>query len=94
MAEGKVTISRAGSTFTYPAGFMLVGAMNPCPCGYLGDPKRECPCTWLQIQRYRSKISGTLMDRIDIHMDVPPVPFKDLSFSEKGRAPRRFSIGS
>ena len=83
--DGHVTISRANSTVTYPANFMLVAAMNPCPCGFLGDPKRECNCTWLQIQRYRSKISGPLMDRIDIHMEVPPVHFKDLSSIEKGQ---------
>ena len=83
--EGHVTISRANSTVTYPANFMLVAAMNPCPCGFLGDPKRECVCTYLQIQRYRSKISGPLMDRIDIHMDVPPVRFKDLHSAENGQ---------
>jgi magnesium chelatase family protein len=79
MEEGQVTISRANSTVTYPANFMLVAAMNPCPCGFLGDPKRECSCTYLQIQRYRSKISGPLLDRIDIHMEVPPVQFRDLA---------------
>ena len=84
MEDGQVTITRANSTVTYPANFMLVAAMNPCPCGYLGDQKRECNCNYLQIQRYRSKISGPLMDRIDIHMDVPPVQFKDLSSTEKG----------
>jgi magnesium chelatase family protein len=83
--EGHVTISRANSTVTYPANFMLVAAMNPCPCGFLGDPKRECSCTFPQIQRYRSKISGPLMDRIDIHMDVPPVRFRELSSVEKGQ---------
>ncbi|MGD2124744.1 MAG: YifB family Mg chelatase-like AAA ATPase [Desulfobacteraceae bacterium] len=85
MEEGCVTISRANSTVTYPANFMLVAAMNPCPCGFLGDPKRECACTYLQIQRYRSKISGPLMDRIDIHMEVPPVHFKELKGMESGR---------
>ena len=77
--DGYVTIARANSTVTYPANFMLVAAMNPCPCGFLGDPKRECTCSFLQIQRYRSKISGPLMDRIDIHLEVPSVPYKDLS---------------
>ncbi|MBN2124450.1 MAG: ATP-binding protein, partial [Deltaproteobacteria bacterium] len=67
------------------ANFMLVAAMNPCPCGFLGDPKRECRCTWLQIHRYRGKISGPLMDRIDIHMEVPAVPFRDLASEEKGQ---------
>jgi magnesium chelatase family protein len=79
METGVVTIARATSTVTYPANFILVGAMNPCPCGYFGDPKRECTCSYREIQRYRSKISGPLMDRIDIHIDVPAVPFKDLT---------------
>jgi magnesium chelatase family protein len=74
----KVTISRAASTITYPSSFMLVSAMNPCPCGYFSDPKHECRCTFQQIHRYRSKISGPLMDRIDIHLEVPAVPYKDL----------------
>jgi len=84
MEDGHVTISRAISSVTYPANFMLVAAMNPCPCGFLGDPKRECNCTHVQIHRYRSRISGPLMDRIDIHMEVPPVHFKDLRSSETG----------
>jgi magnesium chelatase family protein len=84
MEEGCVTISRANSSVTYPANFMLVAAMNPCPCGFLGDPKRECTCSTLQVQRYRGKISGPLLDRIDIHLDVPPVPYRDLSVGENG----------
>lgn len=79
MEDLNVTISRASSTITYPAGFMLVAAMNPCPCGYFSDPKHECRCTYPQIHKYRSKISGPLMDRIDIHVEVPAVPYKDLS---------------
>jgi magnesium chelatase family protein len=86
LEDGQVTISRASSTVTYPASFMLVAAMNPCPCGFLGDPKRECICTFVQIQRYRSRISGPLMDRIDIHMDVPPVQFRDLSSPKDGQS--------
>jgi magnesium chelatase family protein len=74
----QVTISRAASSLTYPASFMLVAAMNPCPCGYLGDLKHECRCTYPQIHRYRSRISGPLLDRIDIHVEVPAVPYKDL----------------
>jgi magnesium chelatase family protein len=74
----KVTISRASTTLTYPASFMLVAAMNPCPCGYFSDPKHACRCTYQQIHRYRSKISGPLLDRIDIHVEVPAVPYKDL----------------
>ncbi len=74
----QVTISRAASTITYPSSFMLIAAMNPCPCGYLSDPKHECRCTYNQIYKYRSKISGPLLDRIDIHVEVPAVPYKDL----------------
>ena len=84
MEDGQVTISRANSTVAYPAEFMLVAAMNPCPCGFLGDPKRECICTTLQIQRYRAKISGPLLDRIDLHMEVPAVPYKDLAGISEG----------
>ncbi len=73
-----VTIARAASTLTYPSSFMLVAAMNPCPCGYLSDPKHECRCTHNQIHRYKSKISGPLLDRIDIHVEVPAVPHRDL----------------
>lgn len=74
----KVTISRASTTITYPSSFMLIAAMNPCPCGYLSDPKHECRCTAHQIHKYRSKISGPLMDRVDIHVEVPAVPYKEL----------------
>ena len=74
----KVTISRAAMSITYPANFMLITAMNPCPCGFLTDPKHACNCSHHQVHRYRSKISGPLLDRIDIHVDVPAVPYKDL----------------
>lgn len=74
----QVTISRAASTITYPSSFMLITAMNPCPCGYFSDPKHECRCSYQQIHRYRSKVSGPLMDRIDIHVEVPAVPYRDL----------------
>jgi len=86
METGIVTISRANSTVTYPANFILVGAMNPCPCGFFGDQKRECTCSYREIQRYRAKISGPLMDRIDIHIDVPSVPFKDLTGVGQGES--------
>ena len=79
MEDKSVTISRAATTITYPASFMLVAAMNPCPCGYFSDPKHECHCSPQQIQRYRSKISGPLMDRIDIHVEVPAVPYQHLA---------------
>jgi magnesium chelatase family protein len=85
METGTVTISRANSTVTYPANFLLVGAMNPCPCGFFGDPKRECTCSYREIRRYRTRISGPLMDRIDIHVDVPSVPFKDLTGVNQGQ---------
>lgn len=75
----KVTISRATMTLTYPASLMLVAAMNPCPCGYLTDTVHSCSCNTAQVQRYRSRISGPLLDRIDIHVEVPAVPYKDLS---------------
>ena len=74
----QVTIARAASTLTYPSSFMLIAAMNPCPCGYYTDPRHACRCTAHQIHRYRSKISGPLMDRIDIHVEVPAVLQKDL----------------
>lgn len=79
MEDGYVTIARALTSITYPARFMLVAAMNPCPCGYFSDPNHECTCTYTKIHRYRSKVSGPLMDRIDIHVDVPAVRYKDLA---------------
>jgi magnesium chelatase family protein len=82
MEDGHVTISRANASMTYPSAFMLVAAMNPCPCGFLGDPKRECTCALIHVQRYRSKISGPLLDRMDIHLEVPSVPYRDLEASE------------
>ncbi len=86
MENGFVTISRASSTVTYPASFILVGAMNPCPCGFYGDSKHECTCSYREIIRYRAKISGPLLDRIDIHIDVPSVPFKELTGDGEGRS--------
>ncbi len=84
LEDGHVTISRAAATLDFPSQFMLVAAMNPCPCGYAGDPKRECRCTSTKIQAYRNKISGPLLDRIDIHIDVPPVRYHDLSGLGRG----------
>ncbi len=86
LEDQQVTISRAVTTLTYPSSFMLVAAMNPCPCGYLSDPKHECRCTYPQIHRYRAKISGPLLDRIDIHVEVPAVPFRDLSTTVDGES--------
>jgi magnesium chelatase family protein len=79
MEDGYVTIARALTSITYPATIMLVAAMNPCPCGYFSDPNHECTCTFTKIHRYRSKISGPLMDRIDIHVEVPAVPYRELA---------------
>lgn len=79
-----VTIARATLTSTFPANFMLVAALNPCPCGYRGDPRRECHCSPMQIERYMSKISGPLLDRIDIHLEVPAVAFQELSSARPG----------
>jgi magnesium chelatase family protein len=79
LEDGRVTISRAAMSVTFPSRFMLAAAMNPCPCGFFNDPTRECKCTPAQIQRYISRISGPLLDRIDIHIDVPAVKFRDLS---------------
>ena len=76
--DRRVTISRAATSLTFPSSFMLVAAMNPCPCGYLTDSRHPCRCSSAQIQRYRSKISGPLLDRVDIHVEVPAVPWKDL----------------
>jgi magnesium chelatase family protein len=78
LEDGAVTISRAPVSVTFPSRFMLAAAMNPCPCGYFGDPTRECHCTPPMIQRYVSKISGPLLDRIDIHIEVPAVKYKEL----------------
>jgi magnesium chelatase family protein len=76
--DGAITIARANMTLTFPSSLMLICAMNPCKCGFLGDATRECRCTPGQIQQYLNKISGPLLDRIDIHVEVPAVPFKEL----------------
>ncbi len=84
LEDRKVTIARAALTVTYPADIMLVAAMNPCPCGYYGDSNHECRCTLPQIQRYRGKISGPLLDRIDIHIEVPAVAYRHLKNHQPG----------
>jgi len=84
LEDGKVCIARAGMKATYPSQFMLVAAMNPCPCGFLSDPNGKCTCTQPQIQKYRSKISGPLLDRIDIQIEVPKVEYKDLAAKTDG----------
>lgn len=84
LEEGQVTISRALASTTFPADFMLIAALNPCPCGYRSDPRRTCQCQPIQIERYMSKISGPLLDRIDIHIEVPAVDYKDLASETPG----------
>ncbi len=79
LEDGCVTISRAAGSLTFPADIMLVAAMNPCPCGFFGHPKRDCHCTQTQIERYRQRISGPLLDRIDIHIEAPPVEYDQLT---------------
>lgn len=84
LEDRKITIARANYTVEYPCSFMLVASMNPCPCGYYGDPTHHCVCTPGQILRYTSRISGPLMDRFDLHVEVPIVPFKDLTKMQPG----------
>ena len=79
LEDGRVAIARAAASYTYPANFMLVAAMNPCPCGFFGDPSRECRCSRQQIQNYISRISGPLLDRIDLQVEVPAVKYNDLA---------------
>ncbi|MEW6545077.1 MAG: YifB family Mg chelatase-like AAA ATPase [Nitrospirota bacterium] len=84
LEDGTMVLTRASGSLRYPARVMLVAAMNPCPCGYYGDTTRECRCTPHEIRKYRSRLSGPLLDRLDIHVEVPPVPVREL-----GRADRR-----
>lgn len=84
LEDSRVTVSRSKMSLEFPANFMLVAAMNPCPCGYYTDPNRKCTCTIPQIQKYMGKISGPLLDRIDIHIEVPAVKYKELSSETKG----------
>ncbi len=84
MEDARVTISRASLSLTYPARFLLVSAMNPCPCGYSTSPSHDCSCTPQQIQKYMARISGPLLDRIDIHIEVPAVKYRELSSDECG----------
>jgi magnesium chelatase family protein len=84
MEDYKVTISRSRMSLEFPANFMLVAAMNPCPCGFYTDPTKDCTCSQISIQKYMSKISGPMLDRIDIHIEVPPVKYQELSSERKG----------
>ncbi len=86
LEDGSVTIARSSMTLCFPASFMLVAAMNPCPCGYHGDTTRECRCTGGIIQRYLRKISGPLLDRIDLHIEVPAVPYREMRTREAGES--------
>ena len=88
LEDGQVTIARAAASVTFPCRFMLVAAMNPCPCGYYTDPHHECRCSPTQIQKYRNRISGPLLDRIDIHVEVPSVPYRELASLETGESSR------
>ncbi len=81
---GQITISRALTSTTFPASFVLVASMNPCPCGFLGDSRHTCKCTPMQIEKYMGRISGPLLDRIDLHIEVPAVPFQDLAAKADG----------
>lgn len=84
LEDRQITIARAKYTVTYPASFMFVASMNPCPCGYYGDPTHHCVCTPGQIQRYMNKISGPLLDRIDIQCEIAALPFNDLAKAQPG----------
>jgi magnesium chelatase family protein len=86
LEDGAVTISRAATSLSYPARFMLAAAMNPCPCGHLGDTAHGCACTPMMVQHYRGRLSGPLLDRIDMHLDVPAVRYRELS-AERGGEP-------
>jgi magnesium chelatase family protein len=89
LEDGRVTISRTRLTVEFPANFMLVCAMNPCPCGHFGDPNKECTCQAGGVQRYLTRISGPLMDRIDLHIDVPAVKYRELASKESGETSGR-----
>jgi magnesium chelatase family protein len=84
LEDGDVTISRSAGKITVPCAFMLVAAMNPCPCGYLGDKKHECRCSPTQVQKYRNRISGPLLDRIDLHIEAPALSLAELRSTAEG----------
>ncbi len=88
LEDGLVTIARAAVTLSFPARFVLVAALNPCPCGHLGDSRHSCTCSPIQIKRYEEKLSGPLLDRIDIHLEVPAVPFREVSATGDGESSR------
>jgi len=84
MEDKQLTIARSAGTLTFPANFMFIGAMNPCPCGWYGDPVKECTCSHAMVSRYQKRISGPLLDRIDIHIEVPRVEYEKLSDDRLG----------
>lgn len=86
LEDNCVTISRVQNSVTFPCSIMLIAAMNPCPCGYYGHPKQQCTCALREIERYMSRISGPILDRIDIHVEVPPIKFEELNSSEKSES--------
>jgi magnesium chelatase family protein len=92
LEDGRVTISRSLTSITYPARLMLISALNPCPCGYLGDPTHSCSCSPRDIHRYRSRISGPLMDRIDLHIEVPAVKYRDLADRTDGESSAAIAV--
>ena len=90
--DGKVTISRVHGTVSYPCSIMLVAAMNPCPCGYFGHPTKPCTCSSKTVSHYLSRVSGPLLDRLDLHVEVPAVDFDDLS-SEQAESSEKSNVG-
>jgi magnesium chelatase family protein len=84
LEDGWISLARVGGRFRFPARFNLVAAMNPCPCGHLGDPRRPCACDPVHVARYRARISGPLRDRIDLHVEVPPLPYRELERFREG----------
>jgi len=88
LEDARISISRAKGTVTYPAQFLLVFASNPCPCGYLGDPKKACKCLPGQISKYKKRVSGPILDRIDLHIDVPSVETQKLVGKSKAKRRR------
>ena len=92
LEDGQVTISRSAGKITLPSRFMFVASMNPCPCGYLGDSRNSCKCSIPQIQKYRAKISGPLLDRIDIHIDAPSLEISEIQSADKGEDSKTIRI--
>lgn len=86
LEDGEISINRVNASYNYPAKFVLIGALNPCPCGFLGDKEKPCICSESQIERYRSKLSGPILDRIDLFIRVPRIKIED--FSEHKKKPK------